>query len=98
MSKNRTAPRALPCRARERPIPAEMILKVPQKKESPIPAIGPMRPTFTLLMMSLSNSLFWLASLSMAAATPVISVTIWGVVLKMAMCRFRASAWSSFLL
>ncbi|MFR5415350.1 MAG: hypothetical protein ACLTJE_28915 [Enterocloster bolteae] len=32
MIKNRIAPRTLPCCARDKPIPAAMILSVPQKK------------------------------------------------------------------
>ena len=37
------------------PIPAAITLNVPQKKESPIPDIGPIRPTFTLLIEDVSK-------------------------------------------
>ena len=65
-----------------------MILSVPQKKESPIPANGPMSPTFTLLMISFVKVLaHWLPSPWLRNA---VGIRIpYGVVLKIAIWRLR---------
>ena len=36
-----------PCKASEHPIPVAITLIVPQNRESPIPAIGPINAVFT---------------------------------------------------
>ena len=84
----------LPLAARLVPIPAPIILNVPQKKESPIPASGPIKAAFTALIDSSSTSsplsLAFLNFSSMAIAAPAIKLTTAGVVLKIAKCLFKA--------
>ena len=66
----------LPWAASPQPIPAAMMRKVPQKKESPIPAMGPIRAAFKAAMDSMSNwSPDFLFSSSMAMHAPVMKVT-----------------------
>ena len=75
-------PRMLPWAARLTPTPVAMMRSVPQMKESPMPAKGPMRETLTLLMDSVSNSGSLAFCSSMAAVMPRMSVDMCGVVLK----------------
>ena len=82
--------------AKEVPTPVAINRKVPQKKESPNPARGPIKDVLILSIAVTSNSGSSLFSSSIAAVIPKISVTICGVVLKNSRCRFKAAAISSF--
>ena len=72
----------LPWLASDTPTPVAMMRSVPQMKESPMPASGPMRDTLTLLMLSLSKSGSFALLSSIAAVMPKMRVESCGVVLK----------------
>ena len=86
----------LPCRARLVPIPVAIRRSVPQKKESPSPASGPIRDALTLSIAVPSISCCWLFFSSIAVVMPSSRVTICGVVLKNTRWRFNAAASSAF--
>ena len=93
---NKIGPKIFPCIAKEVPTPVAINRKVPQKKESPNPASGPIKDVLILSIAVTSNSGSSLFSSSIAAVIPKINVTICGVVLKNSRCRFKAAAISSF--
>ena len=69
----------LPCWAKETPTPMAIVNNVPQKNESPIPAIGPINEVFTALMLEGSKFSSFAFSSSIAAVIPASRVTICGV-------------------
>ena len=72
----------LPFSARLVPIPVAIRGSVPQKKESPSPASGPIREALTLSIAVASMFFCWLFFSSIAVVIPSSRVTICGVVLK----------------
>ena len=86
-----TAPSIFPCCASPMPMPAAITRKVPQKKESPIPESGPISPTFTLLMESVSKFSSFAFSSSIATPSVIIKGDTWGVMLNVSVWRFNAA-------
>ena len=73
------------------PIPAAITLNVPQKKESPIPDIGPIRPTFTLLIEDVSKVSDFAFSSSIATPSVIRNGETCGVTLNVSVCLFNAA-------
>ena len=95
-SKNKIGAKKLPANASEHAIHPASGLNVPQNKESPIPANGPIKLAFTALIELISNSSLFAFSSSIAATTPKINGSTIGVELKNSECLFNASANFSF--
>ena len=74
-------PKILPFNAREQPRLAAITRSVPRKIESPIAESGPISPTLTALMDSVSKSLSFAFCSSIAAVIPNSTVQINGVIL-----------------
>ena len=70
MSKNRIGPNTFPCKANEVPTPVAIKRKVPQKKESPKPAKGPINEVLILSIVPTSKFSSRTFSSSIAALIP----------------------------
>ena len=83
INRNRIGPKIFPSFEKEAPTPIPITKSVPQKRESPIPANGPIKAVFIDVIVAVSKfSGFFAFSSSIETTIPMINVDSGGAVLK----------------